>query len=491
MNTTGKALLKYSIVFAVALAFMLPAAAMAPKAPVAKAPQGIHALDPEWIEQATGFSTPSRGINYVSAVDENVVWAAAYDGTAPTAACNDYTMTTNGGTTWTPGAVTGATGLSSAMIFALDANTAWDCMYYVDGGTQGIYKTTNGGATWARQTTAVFDSNLGAFPDCIHFFDANNGWCMGDPTSGYFEIYTTTDGGTTWNRVPSSDIAAPLSGEWGVVGYYSAIGDNIWFGTELGRVYHSADRGYTWTAAQTTLGAYTKPVFKDALNGLAIDLNSAATAELSETSDGGANWAAVTMSGTCSDNDLCYIPGTTNTYYSTGAASTGSGSGASYSDDGGHTWTDFADQAGVQMMNMGFVANKLGWAGAFNTDDVTGGIWKHLAQTNPEPTLTVSITGGTGFTVKVSNVGDGDATGVAFTATITGGLFMKQRSFSGTIGPLAKQTFQSQTFTVMGIGLGIIKKPVPVISATATCTEGKTGTASINAKIFLSKVTVV
>jgi len=361
----------------------------------------------------------------------------------------------------------------------------------VDGGTQGLYATTNGGTSWARQTTAVFDYNLGAFPDCVHFFDANNGWCLGDPTSGYFEMYTTTDGGTTWTRVPTGNIPAPQTGEFGIVGYYSAVGDNLWFGTQQGRVYYSTDRGHNWGVAQTTLTGYTKPVFKDALHGLAIDLNIAATAALSETSDGGHTWAAVSFSGTCYDNDLCYIPGTPDTYYSTGAAQTGSGSGASYSDDGGHTWTDFTDQSGLQMMNMGFVANKVGWAGAFNTDDVTGGIWKHLKQeVQHEPILKVTIAGGKGFTVTVSNIGTGDATNVTFTAHIEGGLFMKQRDYTGTIGALAVNASVPTTETVMGIGLGIIKKPVPVISATATCAEGKTASASVNAKIFFSKVTI-
>jgi len=113
-----------------------------------------------------------------------------------------------------------------------------------------------------------------------------------------------------------------------------------------------------------------------------------------------------------------------------------------------------------------------------------------MAQSVPQPALKVTIKGGTGFTVTVANVGDGDATGVSFTASITGGLFMKQRDFSGTIGALAAGASQSQSFNVMGIGLGIIKKPVPVIKGDATCTEGKTASASVNAKIFLSKVTI-
>jgi hypothetical protein len=488
MKTTGKVLLA----FAVTLAFILPVAAIAPKAPIAQINQKPHA-SAEWVEQATGFSTASRGINFVCPVNESIVWAEAYDGVSGgTVPCNEYTKTIDGGTTWVPGAVNGADGLFFSCIWAVDENTAWACMYSTGEGTQGIYATTNGGALWTRQSTAVFDYALGAFADCVYFWDANNGWCLGDPTGGYFEIYTTTDGGNNWNRVPSENIPAPLAGEWGIVGYYSVVGDNVWFGTELGRVYHSADRGYTWTAAQTTLGAYIKPVFKDELNGLAIDLNANAIAELSETSDGGATWTAVSFTGTCHDADLCYIPGTPNTYYSTGANTNAGDLGVSYSDDGGHSWTEVGEQADIQMMNMGFVADRVGWAGGFNVDETTGGIWKHLKQEQPpvDPILKVTVTGGTGFSVNVANIGTGNATDVSFTANIAGGLFMKQREYNGTIDLLAPGANKTVSFTVMGIGLGIIKKPVPTIKADATCAEGKTASATVSAKIFLSKVTL-
>lgn len=490
MKTTGT-VLKMSIALAIALAFILPVAATAPKAPIAQPSQKPHAAA-EWVEQATGFSTPSRGINFVVALNENVVWAEAYDGVSGgTVPVWEYTKTTDGGDHWTPGAVTGADGLFWSCISAVDENTAWGCFYSQGEGTQGIYATTNGGATWARQTTAFFNYSDAAFPDCVYFWDANNGWCLGDPTNGYFEIYTTTDGGNNWVRVPSENIPAPLPGEWGIVGYYSIVGDNVWFGTELGRVYHSTDRGLHWTAAQTTLSAYIKPVFKDAMNGLAIDLNAGASAILSETSDGGATWSDVAFSGHCYDADLCYLPGTTDTYYSTGANLNAGDAGAAYSEDGGHSWIDFADQNGQQMMNMGFVADKVGWAGGFNTDETTGGIWKHLKQTTqPEPILTVSIAGGQGFKVTVANIGDADATGVTVTANIVGGLWMKQRSFNGTIATIAPGTNQTLSFSVTGIGLGIIKKPVPTISVNAKCAENKTASTSASAKIWLSKVTL-
>ncbi len=73
-----------------------------------------------WIEQSTGFATASRGINHVCAVDDQVVWATAYDGITATATCQDYTRTNNGDTLWVAGTIPGIANLSLAMISAID-----------------------------------------------------------------------------------------------------------------------------------------------------------------------------------------------------------------------------------------------------------------------------------------------------------------------------------------------------------------------------------
>ena len=485
-----KALLEAVIVIAVALAFVMPVTAATSKTSLAKIapsePKNIF-MDPEWFLQATGFADASRGINYVHCVDENIVWAVAYNGLSTTDPCQDFTKTIDGGTTWTPGVVFGADGLRSAMIFALDENKAWIPMFAASGGVQGIYYTSNGGSTWTRQTSA--DYNLaGSFPNCVHFWDANVGWCMGDPVGGYYEIYTTTNGGTTWTRVPLADIPAPLSGEFGVVGYYDVVGDTIWFGTNMGRVFKSIDRGYHWTVSEEiTDFAYIKPTFKDADNGLVIDLNSAANALLAETSDGGDTWDSITYSGPCYDSDMTYIPGTDNMYISSGAAS--GKSGASYSLDGGHSWTDYTEQAGKQMMNLDFTTGKIGWAGAFNTDETPGGIWKHIPSVIPKPVLTISITGGKGFTVTVKNIGDADATNVVCNIAIEGGLFVNPKQFSGSQATLGIDQSFTITGAPKGIGLGILTG-MPSIIMDATCDEGVSATKTVAAKIFFSTVTL-
>lgn len=336
----------------------------------------------EWISQPTGFSTANRALNFMSAVDSNIVWATAGDDANPTGACSDFSRSTDGGTTWTPGTITNTQGLASAMIFAVDANTAYVPMYKVSGTKpMGIYATFDGGTTWSRQTSASF-SNSASFPNCVHFFNASDGWCMGDPIGGEFEIYTTGNGGTTWTAVAGPAIPNPLSGEFGVVGYYSAIGDTIWFGTNLGRVYRSTDKGHNFTVSGVTplSGKYLKPAFRNGSHGLVQDKSSTTTGAICETFDGGLTWSLITPTGPVYPTDLLYVPGTENTWVSTG----GSGSnGASYSFDGGHTWTDFQGTQGARYLQMTWVNNHCGWAGGVNVSSTENGTYKFIGLLMP------------------------------------------------------------------------------------------------------------
>jgi photosystem II stability/assembly factor-like uncharacterized protein len=350
----------------------------------------------QWLPQASGFATASRGIKYMHAVSDQVVWATAYDGSGSAAVIAEFTKTTNGGDLWTPGVINNATGLEPGMIFAIDENTAYVPLYRSSGSLpQGIYVTQDGGATWARQTTAAF-SNAASFPNVVHFFDANNGFCQGDPINGDFELYTTTNGGTTWTLVPGGNIPNPLSGEWGVVGYYSAVGDNIWFGTNKGRVYRSSDKGLTWDVSATTLAnTYVDVEFADAMHGIAMDKGASSVGAMSETFDGGVTWATISVTGPVLTNDYAYVPGTPNTWVSTGAA-TGN-TGISYSYDGGHTWAFFPDTEATQFLATDWVDNMTGWCGAFNESNTVGGMYKFngiLEEPLPPTNLQGTVTGG-------------------------------------------------------------------------------------------------
>ncbi|MBE3121308.1 MAG: hypothetical protein IMZ58_03760 [Thermoplasmata archaeon] len=488
-----KTLLEAVVVIAVALAFVMPVTAMTSQTQLVASfnePKNVLGRG-EWIAQASGFATASRGIRSLDAVDNLTAWAIAYDGSGGGAATTDFTMTTDGGNLWTANIVLGAEGYGLGNICGLSGTVAYAAVFNQAGAQDvacGAYKTTNGGSTWTQ---------LGHYPisfcNNVIFWNENEGVVLGDTADGYFEDYYTSDGGVTWIRVPLANYSglAAQSGEGGWTGVVDVVGDTVIFGTNLGNVYISQDRGHTYFASYSGAstgglnGGVNDIAFKDGTHGLVAHDNGV-TYDLFETMDGGVSWTPVTYSGTCFSSGLAYLPGTANKYVSTGAA-TGS-SGASYSLDGGHSWTNY-NAVIDQMLATDFVAGEIGWAGGFNTDETTGGMFKHIPSENPQPALTISVTGGKGFTVKINNIGEANATNVTCAITITGGLVIKPKDFSGSQLTLGI----GQNFTIpcapKGIGLGFLT-PMPSIKIDVTCSEGVNATKIVAAKIFFSKVTL-
>lgn len=326
-------------------------------------------LDPygNWIEQASGFTTASRGIGHIDIVDANTVWAVAYDGSGGTANVQEFTKTINGGTTWTPQTINvGNTGLGISMISAIDATTAWLAAFpNAAGQTGGVWKTTNGGVNWTRQASATY-TNASSFTNVVHFWDANVGFCQGDPISNEFELYTTTNGGTNWTIVPAANIPAPLSGEYGYVRDIEVVGDVVWFGTNKGRLYHSTNRGLNWSVYQTpeTDMGNAKYSFKDANNGILLSGGN-----VYKTTNAGANWTQITTTGSVFTSGLCWVEGT-DIIFSTGG---GGAIGSSYSQDGGVTWNIIDTE---QHTYCEFLNPAVGWSGWFNESASAKGIWK-------------------------------------------------------------------------------------------------------------------
>lgn len=331
-----------------------------------------------WVSQATGFADVSSGVRYVSAVDTNVVWICSYDGSGGGASRTDFSRTTDGGNTWTAGQTGAPSTYDWSMIFGLDANTAW-AVYYdaVAGAGGGIYKTSDGGATWSQQGAGSIYAGAASFPNVVHFWDANNGFSMGDPLGGYYEIYTTADGGNTWVRVPQASIPAPTSGEYGIVGHYEVVGDTVWFDTNKGRVYRSVDRGLTWTVASTGITVPANGAidicFYSATNGLARLYNATTGGNsMRITSNGGTTWSAVTPVGSFFGSDVQHIPGTASTLISTGAATGFVGTSFSY--NGGINWTTV--ETAAQRTALGCVDSLHMWTGGFTTSPTSDGIFK-------------------------------------------------------------------------------------------------------------------
>ncbi|CAM4041012.1 T9SS type A sorting domain-containing protein [Flavobacterium antarcticum] len=335
-----------------------------------------------WTSKATTFSELSRGLDDISIVDNNVIWAKAYDGASNTPAnVRQFTRSIDGGNTWNSGYInlgTNQSFLSISSIHAFSATTAWVTAYSTNPNTVlgGIWKTTDSGATWAKQSTALFNDTSDSFTNIVYFWDATNGFAQGDPAGGYFELYTTTNGGTNWTRVPSANIPAPLTNEYGYVHNYDVSGNIIWFGTNKGRIFKSIDKGLNWTVSQspitdfggsTTSGSYA---FKDAMNGLLV--KSGTTPLLYKTINGGTTWTSVAFTGVMGGNDLAYIPGT-NTAITVGSAN--NIYYTSYSNDNGLTWTQLTP--GVQIGTLKFKDSFLGFGSGFTTSPTAGGIYKY------------------------------------------------------------------------------------------------------------------
>jgi photosystem II stability/assembly factor-like uncharacterized protein len=325
-----------------------------------------------WVTQNTGFTVAKTGIRTISIVDANTVWVSTYG--PGTANSHAFARTINGGTTWIADSVKTVPAMPKVNAFsnicAKGKDTAWACMYgdnTVSGG--GIYHTTDGGITWALQSTAAF--TLSSFPDFVYFFDKNNGVALGDPNPG-FEIYTTSNGGTNWTAVPTGNIPATLAGEYGNANGFSVSGNTIWATTSAGRVLKSTDMGLHWTAS--VVGSISENIsmlsFKDATHGLAVILGTSDS--IMRTTDGGTTWALVPATGRFLHSGLCYAPGTPGMYVNTGAAATKKGT--SFSLDDGATW--MKEDTIAQHTAVAFLNTSTGWTGNFNTSATVGGIFK-------------------------------------------------------------------------------------------------------------------
>jgi len=151
----------------------------------------------------------------------------------------------------------------------------------------GVYKTTDGGSSW--NTTGNLFANVQYYG--IDFFDANNGWVVGNAFGGG-TIYYTTNGGTVWN---ASNAPAPADALNDVFFINTSVG---WAVGDNGYIIKSTDGGVLWNVMTSgTTNNLNAVYFLDTNNGYAVGDSGT----ILQTTNGGTTWTAV-ASGTTAQN---------------------------------------------------------------------------------------------------------------------------------------------------------------------------------------------
>ncbi|MFD0540165.1 WD40/YVTN/BNR-like repeat-containing protein [Actinomadura luteofluorescens] len=298
--------------------------------------QSPGARGPAWRLTPTGSEARFRGL---AAVGRETAWLAGSGGTV--------LRTTDGGRTWRDVAPAGARGLEFRDVEAFDARRAV-VLAIGEGDASRVYRTSDGGATW---TLGFENDDPRAFYDCVTFFDSRHGLAVSDPVDGRFRIISTGDAGRSWRVLPSEGMPPALEGEAG----FAASGQclvshgsrDVWLatgGASRSRVFHSGDRGLTWTVADTPLPSSASQgvfavAFRDSRHGVAVGGDyrpgQPSPAAAATTSDGGRTWRPAHRP------PAEYRSGAVWPAYAGPAALAVGPTGSDGTLDGGRTWTRF------------------------------------------------------------------------------------------------------------------------------------------------------
>ena len=158
------------------------------------------------------FVANGAALSAVQFLDADHGWAAGRYGAMEGEGTPALFSTANGGFTWTKHALPKGAPEISGLQFTT-ATTGWAVGISYDWETEvetgWALQTTNGGATWKR-----VDALTDALPTAVHFLDADHGYIGGDDG-----VWATSDAGATWQRV---------AGGYGVTSIAAADADHVW-----------------------------------------------------------------------------------------------------------------------------------------------------------------------------------------------------------------------------------------------------------------------
>ncbi|WP_435243751.1 WD40/YVTN/BNR-like repeat-containing protein [Streptomyces cucumeris] len=287
-----------------------------------------------WRLTESGTDARFRGL---AAVSRGTAWVAGTKGTV--------LRTRDGGRSWRDVSPPGAEGLEFRDVEAFDARRAV-VLAIGEGEASRVFRTDDGGATWSE---SFRNDDPRAFYDCMTFFDTRHGIALSDPVDGRYRILSTGDGGRSWRVLPGDRMPAAQPGEAAFAAsgqcLVSSGGRNAWFatgGAATARVFHSTDRGRSWTVSDTPVPAGDPArgvfalAFRDARHGLAVggdyrpDQSSPYAAAV--TGDGGSRWTTAVRPPAAYRSGVTWLP------HGHRAALAVGPTGTDLTTDAGRTW---------------------------------------------------------------------------------------------------------------------------------------------------------
>lgn len=262
-----------------------------------------------WQNQTSGTSNDLHDVQFI---DSQTGWVVGDNGT--------ILKTTNGGLLWS--AQTSGLTQDLYAVFFINSNTGWLC-----GDAGKILKTTDGGANWTPQSLGI--SVSGVLHD-VYFIDASTGYI-----AGTYALYKTTDGGNTWavthngnssatNSVHFKDAmngySCGLNGKirktsdggasWTQVNigssddYYDVFvgGNKIFVVGFEGEVLSSSDNGSTWVSYPVPSSLYSI-FFLDNNNGWFCG----SSGKTYYTTNGGASWTQASTGNSTAMRDIFFL----------------------------------------------------------------------------------------------------------------------------------------------------------------------------------------
>src|SRR6266508_530534 len=234
-------------------------------------------VDNGWMLADLGVGAGSNGVAVFQTADGGATWTQTYT--------NDPNL---------PGAGDSLPlgGIKSDLI-PLNMQTAWVSGVTYASGTVYLFRTDDGGHTWAQVTlelpAGAENFELDIDKDQLHFVSAMDGFLVVRMSgeANQTAVYTTNDAGNTWTLTPT------LIPNAGASEFLSAQEAIVYNGEQF---YVTRDAARTWSTVSPNVvfgDSFANMDFVDLNTGWVITLDSSNHRSLNRTNDGGATWTPV------------------------------------------------------------------------------------------------------------------------------------------------------------------------------------------------------